>query len=718
MSVVSDTKLMVWWSVPAQSGGYSADQLSYSVQWDTSSAFGNSANQYTVSETSYLIDSLTSGGTYTVRVAAYNAEGYSEYVVAQALVDWSEVVQVTTQSGTSFTLTYDDGRQTETTATIPPYATPEQVQDALLALTSINAVTVERYDFSATYTGIGSYDVWYKIRFIAVQFSANSAILTTTAPNYVTIHDVRDGVAPTSKFVTLSVMAPSAVTNVVTYVVSSTELGVTWEAPLYRGGNSVSKFLVEWDVNPYFARSNNTKYSDVVTYNTAASNNALASFAYQITGLTVDVPIYVRVSAFNGDSSTKEAGYSPATQSWPVNDVSCDTMPVHCFESPASQVLYLPLIPSVDLNAGEVANRLDVTWQQPLYDIHGFSTETTGAHTPDMASSYRIEWAHRADFAKSTFVDLRMITDDDTNVTCHSSCTYTIGQEIQKLTVVSGNDYPLDGGDFALIYIGKQLRTDYVLVRQGSTYVVFMESSVTAPVAGDFLSIAGTIYQIDTVISSTEVTLSEEFNGGFTDIVQAYYAEFPASLLDYDADSAAVDTYLEAQLSSIYASFGSNFEVSRETLEKGYSWYITFTGEMFYEDVEQLLLVAKVSNANFTGGVLDFTTQGTATQLAQAYVTTTTDAGDLSFGESVYVRVSAINDEGMGPSNLCEVFSAGNSYGAIVPRSPPSLPVDVDVWAVPTSEGETLKVTWSEGETFGSAITHYMIQHNRWYHLD
>lgn len=47
------------------------------------------------------------------------------------------------------------------------------------------------------------------------------------------------------------VTRPSGPTNVTLYVVSRTELGVTWDPPLYDGGKSISKYLVEWDTDKY-----------------------------------------------------------------------------------------------------------------------------------------------------------------------------------------------------------------------------------------------------------------------------------------------------------------------------------------------------------------------------------------------------------------------------------------------------------------------------------
>ena len=100
----------------------------------------------------------------------------------------------------------------------------------------------------------------------------------------------------------------------------------------------------------------------------------------------------------------------------------------------------------------------------------------------------------------------------------------------------------------------------------------------------DFFRIGTQLYQVQSVSSadSTQLVLTQPFTGGYSDITQAYYVPFPAlGLLSYAATSAEVDAYLEAQLTSLYPLYINNFDVARQTLSVGYSWLVTFTGEMF-----------------------------------------------------------------------------------------------------------------------------------------
>jgi len=226
---------------------------------------------------------------------------------------------------------------------------------------------------------------------------------------------------------------PTAPENVTLTVVSKTELGVLWNAPLYDGGNAVTKFLVEWDVSPYFMRSNSSAYEEVISASKAASVGSVAgvfSYGYQIRGLP-QLQIYVRVSAFNG------IGYSFATPAWPINSTSCSLMPIHCAATPAEQLLYLPINPYVQLSYMQVANRLEVSWAQPAYDVNGF--DTSGHAPANLATFYRIQWSTHNTFANSTIFDVRMLEGDNSAVSCFDNCSYSIGVEVQNITIASGN---------------------------------------------------------------------------------------------------------------------------------------------------------------------------------------------------------------------------------------------------------------------------------------
>ena len=249
----------------------------------------------------------------------------------------------------------------------------------------------------------------------------------------------------------------------------------------------------------------------------------------------------------------------------------------------------------------QVANRLDLTWMQPTRDQYGFNTETVSPHTPNRAVAYTVQWSSTADFSDlsssptSGQYNIPAIVGDGVNMSCHVGCGHTIGQEIQNVTVASSNGYPLTSGTFSLLYVGPQNLRVYLLVAQGSPRVrVLMRSLVVNN--NDFFRVGTVLYQVQSVSTAdaTELVFTQPFTGGFSDITQAYYVPFPSlGLLSYSATSAQVDAYLEAQLMSLYPLYIDNFDVARQTLAVGttvgYSWLVTFTGEMFSGEVGRRL---------------------------------------------------------------------------------------------------------------------------------
>jgi hypothetical protein len=173
-----------------------------------------------------------------------------------------------------------------------------------------------------------------------------------------------------------------------------------------------------------------------------------------------------------------------------------------------------------------------------------------------------------------------------------------------------------------------------------------------------------------------------------------------------------VDLYLEAQFTNLYPQYVNNFVVARQSQDLGYSWIVTFKGEMFYDNVEELVVVSSVNLLGMLASTFrPFTVNKITTVLATTTVTSLASANDLPAGQNVFVRVVAINAVGVGPAKVATVGTNGTSMGSIVPRSPPGLPLDVTVYAVPASVGDQLLVTWSQGQTYGSAITHYTVEY-------
>jgi hypothetical protein len=711
MDVLSDTQIAIYWNTPLLSGGVPI--TGYSVSWDTTLNFGSDAMTTFVATgtgalTSFVITGLKPNSAYAVRVAAYNSQGYSPFVLALPQ-GTAEVISVAINAQETFTLSYSDGiHAVQTTTTIPIFATESQVQTALQALASIRSIVVSR-EYHTTLTP--TYAIAYRITFIDAEFLSTNTIVATSSSNTAVVTTLSQGISPSSNYITTMLSESSPPENVTVSVVSNTELGVTWLPPTYSGGLVITSYLVEWDTSEFFIRQNSNGDTGVfATTNFAVvdATTPLTKYLYQISNLVTSA-YYVRVSAFNSLTSAY-GGYSKATSGFPFNTTACNTMPIHCSSTPASQTLHLPVTPIVDLSAREVSNRLDLTWTQPQVDVNGFSTTTGLPHTFVVASAYRVETSTQQDFSNATVYDIPMLLPDGTPQTCASGCAVSLGVSIQNVTI-SGNSESLAGGSFALLYMGKQSQEIYLGVQQGSSSVRLFNAAVTVSV-NDFLLIRSQRYQISSILSQDTVTLDRNFTGGFTDILKGFYLKDPGStpVLQHDASAAAVQTYLQAQLTDLYPLYiSTNFQVTRQTLTFGYSWLVTFTGEMFQSGVEPLFIISSGDGSTTNIVTSPFTLSGSTTAVIRT-VQTVVSTGSLIEGVAVFLRIAAINSIGLGPFANFVPTSKGLAVGSIVPRSPPGLPESVEVYAVPSSIGNLLKVTWMEGETYGSPITQYTME--------
>jgi len=390
-------------------------------------------------------------------------------------------------------------------------------------------------------------------------------------------------------------------------------------------------------------------------------------------------------------------------------------MPVHCSSTTSDQVLYLPTNVKVSINQDTVASRLDISWIQPTNNVYGYDTRVTSTTAATLyASYYRMEWSANKDFTNSSYYNVRMLAagTENTPIFCAtgSACSHTIGLEIQKVTINSGTGPLLSGTEpaFHLLYTGSLNQKVFVLTRAGSTSVTMFEQCTGHY---EYLSILGQLYAVAS--PGPETILTTPFTGQFNDIIEAYCIKIPATIprtssqiapqspLSYGASAVQVENYLTQQFSALYPSFTNIFTVSREDapLGLGYTWYITFKGELFFSNVA---LLAPIKVNNYNNQPFPALTTLTIERIATA--------GAIGVGYPTFVRVIAINNQGMGPGQLATVVNPLNSVGSITPRSPPGLPVNVSVWAVPTSDGSILRVTWSEGETYGDPITSYNIE--------
>ena len=287
---------------------------------------------------------------------------------------------------------------------------------------------------------------------------------------------------------------------------------------------------------------------------------------------------------------------------------------------------------------------------------------------------------------------------------------------MQVVNISSLNGEDLTAGTFVLVYVGDANPRPLVQTRQNSPEVSILSGDIPIPSVNDFLSINGVVYQVVRVNSLLNITLNAPIAGGSTDVVEAVYAAYPTTNLRYDATSSEVEAHLQSQLipnitSGPWFNFTNIFSVAVQRTSVGRSFFVTFTGEMFSQE-QPLLMPLSFPNSTFK--VVNLTAFGTlsAPNFARTNVSVRRlmTADSLNPGTPVFVRVSAINSVGQGPSRTCAVSKDGTSSGSIVPRSPPGLPLLPLIFSPPLSKGGFLKVTWSMGEDFGGAITAFGIE--------
>jgi hypothetical protein len=453
--------------------------------------------------------------------------------------------------------------------------------------------------------------------------------------------------------------------------------------------------------------------------------NPKANYSYQITSLTQQIPVYVRVSAVN-----EEGFYSFAKHAWPLNATACDTMPTHCGLTPTAQILHVVESVHVDVTDSEVANRLDIEWVEPLKDQYGFSSATYTADTartdgdttatdPKFATTMRIEWATDSTFTNPVTYNKPMIqpgTDGDAlKCSSQSKCVDEIGTDVQNISLVSNNGEAITAtdGNFAIAYVGKHSTNVNVVVKHGSVSITVLDTMTATPSVGDIFRIAGEVYQIAGVFANGAYDLHTAFKGGFADVTVAYYAPRPTTCVNASFTATQMDTYLEAIGDASTSNDGQDlFDVVKQTLNPGESWVVNFKHGIFKDEVDNFVLFTK-SGSDLTppSCATYFQTDSGVSQIVAASVNKIMTAGSLPAGTAVFVRIIPINEAGVGPDKVAAVSNQGLAIGSIVPRSPPGLPENVHVYQVPTSVGDQLKVTWRKGEEYGGPLIDFRIQY-------
>jgi len=152
---------------------------------------------------------------------------------------------------------------------------------------------------------------------------------------------------------------PTAPTNVLLGSTSPSMLTVTFGSPISDGGDTVTKYQIEWDKDPTFNSLELAPHKGVIQV-------AATEQAYTISLLTVNTQYYVRVSAVNGQ------GVGTPQKATPL------------YEKPQLQVPGKPV--AVEANPAGVGELL-VNWQRPRVPHHGMPCFGTAA-TPGGCPAY------------------------------------------------------------------------------------------------------------------------------------------------------------------------------------------------------------------------------------------------------------------------------------------------------------------------------------------
>ena len=212
----------------------------------------------------------------------------------------------------TFCLTYfQHSNMNETTHVLPILATASDVEDALNML-NCGLVSVSREDHSIIYEGfdildIDKFKIVHRITFLEDCHEADLEVgggLNTIDYNITKNHGSKN-----RNLIVPKLRAPSAPQNVKLYVISETELGVSWKKPNFNGGLPIQKYVVEWDKDYTML---NSKVSNINPYSNKVNGPLVQSSVVdsnstriQITGLDKNTEYFVRVIAVNMKGHSK-----------------------------------------------------------------------------------------------------------------------------------------------------------------------------------------------------------------------------------------------------------------------------------------------------------------------------------------------------------------------------------------------------------------------------
>ncbi|KAL7473049.1 hypothetical protein ACHAXS_013421 [Conticribra weissflogii] len=516
------------------------------------------------------------------------------------------------------------------------------------------------------------------------------------------------------------VTRPSGPTNITLVVVSRTELGVSWDPPLFDGGKPISKYLVEWDTDKYMTSSiasPSNPYDNNVDGPLVRSEVVSGDTKFRIAGLKEGQKYYVRVSAYGN-------GYSNAISSNPPYAIPAGTKPGFLSEI------------SLNVATGSAtADRLRLAWSAPKLDVNGFSALPSGCPdgetppaSPDAINAYRVRWDTHPSMLNAKVYDIPAVSGDGSPQRCcptgsDGSCHIELGSEVQTIsikypdsTINSGGNL-FESGAIRIAYVGSQSKS--ILVEtpvDGSNKIHVVNSPdlpLSSPIAvGDIIRVLGSPHLVSDVSGWPEyVILSTNYQSGRNQVsaenVLAYYATPPNSCFDVSDSGNSADN-MRAHIAQNFdnSPFDESITVSKTTLTDvfensdstdtrvvGYEYHVTFTGQGFSSTassgVDELMIVSGPSSPFVSVGQCGepFVSNGVDIS-SKILLKQTTQMESTTFlpGEKYYVQMSGINANGEGPSSPSNPVTQ-------TPRSQAGLAQNCRVYGVSTSSS-SLKVEW------------------------
>jgi hypothetical protein len=336
---------------------------------------------YTNCNTNIEIPCLVQGTPYYVRAFSYNTLGYSLPTHASSTQKPMKVptgptaVTLSVISGTALRIIFsppvDDGGDTITSYVV------EWDTLSNFSSTAKSSWTVKYLQggspFIYTMTGLTMGQVYY----VRVKAANSVGFGFTTAST------------PTSEHPR---QLPTAPTNVQVGVTSGSKLTVSFAAPASNGGDTVTKYKIEWDKS--------TSFSSLLALPHRGEIEVFATqnMSYTINSLSAGSVYYVRVSAAN------IVGYGSVQTS-----------------SPTFAVMYnqVPGIPTASTAVAYNKTTVRVDWSPPFIPAHGMPCSGGGSDYPDAnacpagmghgteadggvaITKYVVEWDTVADFSSS-----------------------------------------------------------------------------------------------------------------------------------------------------------------------------------------------------------------------------------------------------------------------------------------------------------------------------